>query len=135
MAEEMPGAEFRPLLDAFNDQRIVATRIFSSELLAELLELTGEWTAAYYEAVDPERWASRSASSAARANRRRFWHAMRREFVERLDPPLADAPRPQSRVVGALAVSVSRHRSGGCRLRRREAGGRRSVGAERPRAG
>lgn len=71
MAETMPGADSRTLLDAFNDRWVTATRFLSPELLVELLELTGEWTAAYYERSTPKRQASQSASSAAGASRRR----------------------------------------------------------------
>jgi hypothetical protein len=48
MADELPGADFRTLLDAFNDRWVATTRFMSPLLLIELLRLTGEWTAAYY---------------------------------------------------------------------------------------
>jgi hypothetical protein len=53
MAEELPGADFHMLLDAFNDQWVTTARFMSPVLLMELLRLTGEWTAEYYESVDP----------------------------------------------------------------------------------
>ena len=53
MADDLPGADFRTLLDTFNDRWVATTRFMSPSLLIELLRLTGEWTAAYYESVDP----------------------------------------------------------------------------------
>lgn len=83
MAEGMPGADFRTLLDAFNDAWVTATRFLSPELLVELLELTGEWTAAYYEAVDPEKLGEPVGFFGSRGQPSPFWHAIGREFVER----------------------------------------------------
>ena len=42
MAEELPGADFRTLLDAFNDKWVATARFMSPVLLIELLRLTGE---------------------------------------------------------------------------------------------
>ena len=84
MAGEMPGADFRTLLDTFNDRWVAATQFLSGELLIELLHLTGEWTAGYYDGVDPEApgesvglfGAQQGASSP-------FWQAIAREYFER----------------------------------------------------
>jgi uncharacterized protein (TIGR03083 family) len=84
MAEELPGADFRTLLDAFNDRWVTTARFMSPALLIELLRLTGEWSADYYESVDPEApgepvglfGASRDGSSP-------FWQAIAREYLER----------------------------------------------------
>jgi len=54
LADELAGADFRTLLDTFNDRWVAAARFLSPVLLIELLRLSGEWTAAYYEGVDPE---------------------------------------------------------------------------------
>src|SRR5580700_6613947 len=54
LADELAGADFRTLLDAFNDRWVDATRFVSNQVLIDLLGLSGEWTAAYYESVDPE---------------------------------------------------------------------------------
>ncbi len=43
---ELPEADFRTLLDTFNNRWILTARFLSSRLLVELLRLTGEWTAA-----------------------------------------------------------------------------------------
>jgi uncharacterized protein (TIGR03083 family) len=84
MAEELPGADFRTLLDAFNDRWVTTARFMSPLLLIELLRLSGEWTGAYYESVDPRSpgepvglfGASPGSSSP-------FWHAIAREYLER----------------------------------------------------
>jgi uncharacterized protein (TIGR03083 family) len=84
LADELPGADFRTLLDAFNDQWVRTARFMSPALLIELLLVTGEWTAAYYESVDPDMpgepvglfGASRDSSSP-------FWQAIGREYIER----------------------------------------------------
>jgi hypothetical protein len=52
LADEMPTADFRALLDAFNDRWVAAARFLSTRLLIELLGLCGEWTALSYEHVD-----------------------------------------------------------------------------------
>jgi uncharacterized protein (TIGR03083 family) len=84
MADELPEADFRTLLDAFNDRWVRTARFMSTALLIELLRLTGEWTAAYYESVDPDLpgepvglfGTSRDSSSP-------FWQAIAREYLER----------------------------------------------------
>jgi uncharacterized protein (TIGR03083 family) len=53
LATELPGADFPTLLDTFNDRWVNAAAFLSVEVLIELLRLTGQWTAAYYRAVDP----------------------------------------------------------------------------------
>jgi hypothetical protein len=50
---ELPGSDLRTLLDTFNDRWVAAASFLSPDLLVELLALTGEWTAEYYESVDP----------------------------------------------------------------------------------
>lgn len=83
MAETMPGADFRSILDAFNDQWVSATRFLSAPLLVELLDLTGEWTAAYYEMVDPATLGEPVGFFGSQGQPSPFWHAIGREFVER----------------------------------------------------
>src|SRR5215471_16166165 len=41
LAEDMAGADFRTLLDAFNDTWVATARFFSAELLIELLRVVG----------------------------------------------------------------------------------------------
>jgi hypothetical protein len=84
LADEVVGADFRTLLDTFNDRWVGAARFLSPQLLIELLRLSGEWTAAYYESVDAEApcepvglfGASPDTSSP-------FWQAIAREYLER----------------------------------------------------
>lgn len=83
LAAELPGADFRTLLDAFNDRWVAAARFLSAGLLMELLRLTGEWTSSYYDDVDPASpgepvgFFGRTGSSSP------FWHAIAREYMER----------------------------------------------------
>jgi uncharacterized protein (TIGR03083 family) len=84
MAEELPGADFRTLLDAFNDKWVATARFMSPVLLIELLRLTGEWTAAYYESVDPDSPGEPvGLFGASRDSRSPFWQAIAREYLER----------------------------------------------------
>lgn len=83
VAEELPGADFRTLLDTFNDRWVSAAAFLSTDLLCTLLELTGEWTAAHYEAVDPEAPGEPVGFFGASGPSSPFWHAIAREYVER----------------------------------------------------
>jgi hypothetical protein len=84
MAEALPGADFRMLLDAFNDQWVTAARFLSPVLLTELLRLTGEWTAGYYESVDPlSPGEPVGLFGATLGSRSPFWQAIAREYLER----------------------------------------------------
>ncbi len=82
LAGELAGADFRTLLDTFNDRWVAAARFLSPALVVTLLELTGEWTADYYTEVDPSSPGEpvgffRSSGPSP------FWHAIAREYVER----------------------------------------------------
>ncbi len=83
MATEMPGADFPTILDAFNDRWVATARFLSAALVIELLHLTGEWTASYYEAVDPEAPGEPVGLFGARGQSSPFWHAIAREYMER----------------------------------------------------
>lgn len=84
MAEALPGADFRMLLDAFNDQWVTVARFLSPVLLTELLRLTGEWTAGYYESVDPlSPGEPVGLFGATLGSRSPFWQAIAREYLER----------------------------------------------------
>ncbi len=84
MADELPRADFRSLLDAFNDQWVRTARFMSPVLLIELLRLTGEWTAAYYESVDPDSPGEPvGLFGASRDSNSPFWQAIAREYLER----------------------------------------------------
>jgi uncharacterized protein (TIGR03083 family) len=83
LAAELPGADFRTLLDTFNDRWVAAARFFSTDLVIELLRLSGEWTAAFYEAVDPETPGEPVGFFGGRGPSSPYWHAIAREYVER----------------------------------------------------
>ena len=81
-AEDHPGDDFRQLLDGFNEQWVTASTFISTDLVTTLLELTGEWTATFYETVDlaslgePVGFFGSTESSP-------YWQIAGREFVER----------------------------------------------------
>src|ERR1039458_828756 len=81
---ELPGSDFRTLLDTFNDRWVAAARFLSPNLLVELLGLTGEWTAGYYESVDPLTAGESVGLFGARQDQSSpFWQAIAREYLER----------------------------------------------------
>ena len=83
LADELPGADFRSLLDTFNDRWVAAARFLSTELVVELLRLSGECTAAYYEAVDPDALGEPVGLFGSHGQSSPFWQAMAREYMER----------------------------------------------------
>jgi uncharacterized protein (TIGR03083 family) len=87
VAEELPGSDFRTLLDTFNDRWVHTARFFSPAIVVELLRLVGDWTADYYEAVDLDAPGEpvgffRGHTGEAPASSP-FWQAIAREYVER----------------------------------------------------
>jgi uncharacterized protein (TIGR03083 family) len=84
MAERMPGAGFRELLDGFNDQWVDATRFLSPRLLVEMLDLAGQWTHRYYCDIDPNTPGEPvPLFGVAFGDSSPFWHAIAREYLER----------------------------------------------------
>ena len=83
LAAKMPGADFRTLLDTFNDRWVAAARFFSTDLVIELLRLSGEWTARYYAEVDPAAPGEPVGFFGATGSSSPFWHAIAREYMER----------------------------------------------------
>ena len=84
MERKLPGADFRTLLDTFNDQWVEASGFFSTQVLMELLGLTGEWTASYYERVDPEAPGEAvGLFGTSQGSSSPFWQAIAREYLER----------------------------------------------------
>jgi uncharacterized protein (TIGR03083 family) len=84
LGSELPDADFRTLLDTFNDRWVAAARYLSAELLVELLRLSGEWTAEYYERVDPQALGeSVGIFGAPQGESSPFWQAIAREYFER----------------------------------------------------
>ena len=83
LATDLPDADFRTLLDAFNDRWVSAAAFLSDELLIELLRLTGQSTAAYYRAVDPAAPGEPVELFGAHGSNSPFWQAIGREYLER----------------------------------------------------
>ncbi len=84
LIEEFPGSDFRTQLDTFNDRWVTAARFLSPNLLVELLGLTGEWTAQYYESVDPLTDGESVGLFGARQDKSSpFWQVIAREYFER----------------------------------------------------
>jgi uncharacterized protein (TIGR03083 family) len=83
LAAELPGADFRTLLDSFNDRWVAAAAFLSPRLLVELLRLAGEWTADYYEAVDPDLAGEPVGFFGSTGSSSPMWHAIAREYMER----------------------------------------------------
>jgi hypothetical protein len=84
MAERMPGADFRELLDGFNDQWVEAARFLSPALLLQLLDHAGHWTHRYYCNVDPNAPGEPvPLFGVAFGDSSPFWHAIAREYLER----------------------------------------------------
>ena len=104
VAERMPGADLRALLDAFNDQWVEAARFLSPPLLIELLRLSGQWSNTYYRDVDPTSPGEPVPMfEPAVGATSPFWQAIAREYLERWAhhsqicralslPTLADVP-------------------------------------------
>lgn len=83
LAAELPGTDFRTMLDAFNDRWVAASQFLSPELLIELLRLSGDWTATYYEQVDPLAPGEPVGLFGGDGESSPFWHAIAREYLER----------------------------------------------------
>jgi uncharacterized protein (TIGR03083 family) len=83
VAEELPGADFRALLDTFNDRWVVAARFLSVDVLVELLGLAGESTSSYYASVDPLAPCEPVGFFGSTGEPSPFWQAIAREYMER----------------------------------------------------
>lgn len=84
MAERMPGADFRSLLNGFNDQWVEAARFMSPQLLLLLLDLAGQWTERYYREIDPNAAGEPvPLFGVGFGDSSPFWHAIAREYLER----------------------------------------------------
>jgi uncharacterized protein (TIGR03083 family) len=83
MAADLPEADLRTRLDAFNDQWVAAAEFLSTDLLIELLEVTGRWTEDYYRQVDPGAPGEAVGLFGATTGTSPFWQAIAREYMER----------------------------------------------------
>jgi hypothetical protein len=84
LAAEMPGVDFRTLLDSFNDRWVAAASFLSPELLITLLDLAGQWTADFYQAVDLSSPGEPVGFFGAIGTSSPYWQAVAREYVERV---------------------------------------------------
>lgn len=82
LAELQPGEAFRTALDRFNDRWVASAQFFSPSVLIDLLELTGQWTADWYGAVDPQSLGEPVGFFGA-TGPSPYWQIAAREYVER----------------------------------------------------
>jgi uncharacterized protein (TIGR03083 family) len=84
LRSELPTADFGTLLDTFNDRWVATAGFLSTALLTELLRQSGEWTAAYYDRVDPNAPGESVGVFGARPGESSpLWQAIAREYMER----------------------------------------------------
>lgn len=83
IASDHPGADIRELLAVFNERWVTAAGFFSVELLLELLALSGEWTATYYEHVDPAAPGEHVGFFRGTEASSPYWQSIAREYYER----------------------------------------------------
>lgn len=76
------GGEFRAALDRFNDNWVNTVQFFSPALLVDLLEVTGQWTADWYGAVDEDAIGEPVGFFGA-TGPSPYWQIAAREYVER----------------------------------------------------
>lgn len=126
VATDHPGLDLRGLLDAFNDGWVHTARFLSPALVIELLRTTGDWTAAFYGAVDLDAPCEPVGFFGSTGGPAPYWQAIAREYVERWVhhsqirravgmPSLAHEPfvRAGVEVVAAAAGAEPRHGSDG----------------------
>jgi uncharacterized protein (TIGR03083 family) len=81
MAQRGAAKDFSGLLDAFNEEWVAAAAFLSPQLVCELLRLTDDWTADFYDKVPPDRlgepvpWLGPEPAP--------YWLIAAREYVER----------------------------------------------------
>lgn len=83
VAEDLSGADFRTLLDTFNDGWVAAARFLSPALLIELLRRSGDDTADFYDSVDLAAPCEPVFFFGSTGEQSPYWQAIAREFVER----------------------------------------------------
>jgi uncharacterized protein (TIGR03083 family) len=82
-ARERSGTSFRDLIDGFNEQWVVASEFFSTDLLLTMLELVGRWSEQFYREVGLETTAREAVGFFASATPSPYWQVIAREYVER----------------------------------------------------
>lgn len=81
-AEDHPGGDFRQLLDGFNERWVTASTFVSTRVMVELLRMTGDGTASFYESVDPTTLGE-PVGFFGSSEPSPYWQIVNREFVER----------------------------------------------------
>ena len=126
IAADMPGADFRTLLDAFNDRWVAAAGFFSPAVLIELLRVVRRLDGGLLRGRRPRVVVRASRSCSSATLRAVAVLAGHRQGVRRaLGAPLADPPRPRAGVARRGALRADRRRGhrrrrrGRARLRRR----------------
>ncbi|MEM8619615.1 MAG: maleylpyruvate isomerase N-terminal domain-containing protein [Actinomycetota bacterium] len=83
LAVDMPGTDFRTLLDTFNDGWVAAARFCSPQLLIDLLDASGRWSNDFYGTVDPAAPSEPIPMFGAFDRPAPYWQAIAREYLER----------------------------------------------------
>lgn len=83
VAADLPGADFRTLLDTFNDRWVSTAGFLSPPMVIDLLRITGDRSASFYEAVDLEAPCEPVGFFGSTGEASPYWQAIAREFMER----------------------------------------------------
>jgi uncharacterized protein (TIGR03083 family) len=83
VAGELPGADFRTVLDAFNDGWVSTARFLSPAVLIDLLRVSGDRTAEFYESVDLAAPCEPVFFFGPTSEASPYWQAIARELMER----------------------------------------------------
>jgi uncharacterized protein (TIGR03083 family) len=83
IASDHPGADIRALLAVFNERWVTAAGFLSVDLLMNLLTLSGEWTANYYDGVDPAAPGEHVGFFGGTEASSPYWQSIAREYYER----------------------------------------------------
>lgn len=110
MAADLPGADFRTLLNEFNERWVHMARFFSTELIIDLLRVTGDLTVEWYRTVPPDRLGEPVIYVGL--DPAPYWMIAAREYVERwvhlcqitraTERPVPDEPALVVPVVAAM---------------------------------
>lgn len=83
LASEMPDADRFTVLNTFNDRWVTTSKFLSTDLVVDLLCLTGKWTMSHYRAVDPYSLGEPVGLFGSPVEPAPAWQAIAREFIER----------------------------------------------------
>lgn len=83
VAADLPGADFRTLLNTFNDRWVSTAGFLSPPMVIDLLRVTGERSADFYESVDLAAPCEPVGFFGSSGEPSPYWQAIAREFMER----------------------------------------------------